>query len=65
MKHPLASHFLHVGVFCDTSDVWGNELTADEIETFQKLETKTYPVIRAYALAKMRKWLESGGETLQ
>lgn len=45
--------------------MWGNDLTADEIETFQKLEAKTYPVIRADALAKVRKWLESGGETLR
>jgi hypothetical protein len=42
-----------------------DDLTADVIESFQKLEADSYPAIRAEMLAKLREWLERDGKTLQ
>ena len=42
-----------------------HNLTADEIEDFQKIEADTYRATRADALAKLREWLQRDGLTPQ
>ena len=42
-----------------------DNLSADEIEDFQKIEADTYQAARADALAKLREWLQRDGLTLQ